>query len=175
MMKKFLVAAVGLMALMASPASAQADFGTIIGGAAGGYLGDSVGNGKPLPIIAGTLLGALVGNRLSQPQYPQQQYYGSNQNAQGFGQITGGPQGYQGYQSTQWQQPQQWPQQQWQQPQYPQQQWPQQQWQQQSQLPLMGQQMLCQPVRQQNQQPGQQILLACRPIEQDYDTRQQYR
>ncbi len=51
-------------------------FGTLIGGVAGGILGNQVGKGrgKTIATIGGALIGSLVGNNLSQREYDNDSY-----------------------------------------------------------------------------------------------------
>ena len=51
-------------------------FGTLIGGVAGGILGNQVGRGrgKTIATIGGALIGSLVGNNLSQKDYNDNSY-----------------------------------------------------------------------------------------------------
>ena len=68
MRKSILVIAALTVAIMATPAAAQNKniWGTIIGGAGGGYLGSMIGSGsgRLAATAAGALLGAAMGNNV---------------------------------------------------------------------------------------------------------------
>lgn len=87
----FAAAAATIMwATFSTPAAAQnkSAWGTIIGGASGGYLGSRIGkgNGRLAAIAGGTLLGAIFGNSVGRSLDRADAAYGS--------QTYGSPYGY---------------------------------------------------------------------------------